>query len=126
MAKKVEKTKKTNPIVIAWLSRYSDTMEDDDMGRWARVAYAGKFDNGIGFYRNKVARFEIAWVKRIENPKDKNKYYYSVSPDFPFKGKHVHDTLESAQKEVETHFRWFIKMVLKSDKKPKQSLKIGK
>jgi len=126
MAKKAQKTKKTNPIVIAWLSRYSDTMEDDKIGRWARVAYAGNFNSGMPFYRGKVSRWEIAWVKRIKDPKNEGKTYYSVSPDFPFKGNHVHDTLESAQKEVETHFRWFIKMVLKSDKKPKQSLKIGK
>jgi hypothetical protein len=38
---------------IKWDSRYSSTMENDDMGRWARVAYAGKFDN-MGFKNGKI------------------------------------------------------------------------
>ena len=50
---------------VRWFPRYSSTMEDDDMGRWARVAYAGKFDN-MGFWRGKVCRWEIAWVKKLD------------------------------------------------------------
>jgi len=124
MEGKIPKTKKTKPVIIAWLSRYSDTMEDDKQGRWARIAYSGTF-NASGFYRNKVSRWEIAWIKRIKHPTNENTFLYTVNPDFPFKGSYSHETLEQAQLEVEKEFNWFIKMVLKSDKKPTISLKIG-
>lgn len=90
---------------IKWLPRYSSTMEDDNMGRWARVAYAGRFTS-MGFFRGKVCQWEIAWVKKI---KDHNKF--SIHPQYPFKGEYCHDTLEGAMKEVEQTFKHFIRNV---------------
>lgn len=107
------KTKSPNeakPVLSAadvrWLPRYSSTMEDDDMGRWARVAYAGKFDN-MGFYRGKVCHWEIAWVKKLDI---KGELKFTINYLYPSNGKHLFDNLEDAQKEVEQTFRWFMKM----------------
>ena len=91
---------------VRWLPRYSETMEDDKQGRWARVAYAGKFDN-IGFYKDKVCRWEIAWVKKIDI---KGELKFTVSYLYPSNSKHIFDNLEDAQKEVEQSFSWFMNM----------------
>lgn len=91
---------------VRWLPRYSETMADDNMGRWARVAYAGKFNN-IGFYRGKVCRWEIAWISKI---KLDNEVKYLVQYKYPSNGKAVHTYLKDAQKEVEKTFQWFVKM----------------
>ena len=91
---------------VRWLPRYSETMEDDKQGRWARVAYAGKFDN-IGFYKDKVCRWEIAWVKKIDI---KGELKFTVSYLYPSNSKHIFDNLEDAQKEVEDSFSWFMNM----------------
>lgn len=91
---------------VRWLPRYSSNMEDDDMGRWARVAYAGKFDN-IGFYKGKVCRWEIAWVSKLIVKGD---LYFAISYKYPNNGETIFKNLEAAQKEVEQTFRWFIKM----------------
>ena len=91
---------------VRWLPRYSSTIEDDDMGRWARVAYAGKFDN-MGFWRGKVCRWEIAWVKKMDI---KGELKFTISYLYPSNGKHLFNDLEAAQKEVEQTFRWFMKM----------------
>lgn len=95
-----------NKVDIRWDSRYSDTMEDDKSGRWARVAYAGKFDN-MGFWRGKICRWEIAWVKKTHID---DKLRFSVNYFFPSNSKYVFDDLKTAQKEVEKSFKWFIKM----------------
>jgi len=95
-----------SPAVVEWLPRYSTTMEDDKVGRWARVAYAGKFENA-GFYRGKVCRWEIAWVKKLET-KDGLKFIANYL--YPSNGQYVFNNLEDAKKEVEKSFRWFIKM----------------
>lgn len=92
---------------IQWLPRYSSDMNDDDMGRWARVAYAGKLE-GVSFCRGKVCRWEIAWIKKCPVPKTK-KIKFVVNPQYPYTGKYSFDTLEDAQNEVEVTFRWFIK-----------------
>src|SRR5690554_3438747 len=86
---------------VRWFPRYSSTMDDDDMGRWARVAFAGKFNN-MGFWRGKVCRWEIAWVKKLESSKGELKFV--VSYLYPSKGKHLFDNLEDAKKEVEQTF----------------------
>ena len=91
---------------VRWLPRYSETMEDDKQGRWARVAYAGKFDN-IGFYKDKVCRWEIAWVKKIDI---KGELKFTVNYLYPSNSKHIFDNLEDAQKEVEDSFSWFMNM----------------
>jgi len=101
--------KKPKPIEIRWDSRYSDTMEDDWRGRWARIAYAGRLTNGcVPFYYGKVCYWEIAWIKKV---KFKGIVKFTVNPIFPYTGGLVFDTLDEAKKEVEKHFRWFIKMV---------------
>jgi hypothetical protein len=76
------------------------------MGRWARVAYSGKFNN-IGFYKNKVCRWEIAWIKKLQT---KQGMKFIISYYFPSNGKYVFDNLKDAQKEVEHCFVWFMKM----------------
>jgi hypothetical protein len=94
------------PVEVRWDPRYSFTMEDDDMGRWARVAYAGTFDN-MGFTDSKVSRWEIAWIKKnIINEKVK----FIITYYYPSNDKYLFDNLEDAQKEVEESFRWFINM----------------
>ena len=40
MAKKID-----IEIDVRWESRYSETMENDKFGRWARIAFAGKFNH---------------------------------------------------------------------------------
>lgn len=89
---------------VRWLPRYSDTMENDKQHRWARVAYAGRFDN-IGFYRGKVCRWEIAWIKKLQDTKK-----FTVIYLYPSNGKSVFDSVKEAKKEVEQTFRWFMKM----------------
>lgn len=106
-----------NKINIQWLPRYSSTMESDSMGRWARVAYAGKFDN-IGCYRGKVCRWEIAWIKKIDY---KGNSRFTIDYLYPSNGKSLFVNLDDAKKEVEKSFRWFIKMC-NVEPKPKISL----
>ena len=93
-------------IEIQWDYRYSETMEDDNIGRWARVAYAGKFVNG-GFFRRKVSRWEIAWIKKLVH---KGKIHFVINYYFPTNSVILFPDLEAAKKEVEKNFRWFIKM----------------
>ena len=107
---KKETSKKVKPVLsvtdVRWLPRYSETMKNDKQGRWARVAYAGKFNN-IGFWRGKICCWEIAWVKRVDINGDLK---FIINYSYPSNGKHIFDNLEDAQKEVEQTFRWFIKM----------------
>ena len=110
--KKQEKLAENNPqdtaniADVRWLPRYSETMEDDKQGRWARVAYAGKFDN-MGYFRGKVCRWEIAWISKIMI---KDEMRFTVQYKYPSNGKHLFDNLKDAQKEVEKTFPWFVKM----------------
>lgn len=92
------------PIDIRWLPRYSSTMEDDEIGRWARVAYAGQFHKH--FIKGKPVRWEIAWVKKVENTTK-----FVVIYMFPCTGGHLFNSLEEAQSEVEVMFKWFIRNV---------------
>ena len=92
-------------VEIKWDNRYSSTLEDDNMGRWAKVAYAGRFDN-VGFLNEKVCRWQIAWISKIDLGDKK----FMVRYDFPNWGKTTFDTLEQAKLEVEEKFRWFIQM----------------
>ena len=50
---------------IQWECRYSVTNEDDKHGRWARVAYAGRFGN-LGIFKNHICRWEIGWIKKLK------------------------------------------------------------
>jgi hypothetical protein len=91
---------------IKWSFRYSDTMDDDNKGRWARIAYAGKF-SGLGFYKNRVSVFQIAWITKLHTEKGM-KFY--VSYKFPSNSDCVFDDLPAAKKAVEKSFYWFLKM----------------
>ena len=98
-------------IKIKWCNRYSSTIEDDDMGRWARVAYAGKLDC-FGFYRNRVSYFEIAWISKLRY---KNKIKFLITYRFPqADNQYTFDNLNDAKKQVAKSFNWFIKMVNKN------------
>ena len=90
---------------IRWDSRYSETMDDDKQGRWARIAYAGDFKKG--FHKGKPCTFELAWVKKVvmENDGDVK---FSIKYNFPSTGKMCFDTLEEAKKEVENRFKFFL------------------
>ena len=104
-----KETSKSSIPKIKWLPRYSDTMEDDKQGRWARIAYAGRFDGGLPFYRGKPSRWDIAWISKFNNDGNSCELKYIVTYQFPSKGKFLFKTLEEAKKEVETTFRWFMK-----------------
>lgn len=103
---KLEKYTKKHRTEIQWLSRYSTTMEDDKHGRWARIAYAGKFSN-MGIFRKKICRWEIAWIKKLIH---EGTLKFTVHYLYPSNGSHVFDSIEQAKKEVNKTFRWFIKM----------------
>ncbi|MCA6367609.1 MAG: hypothetical protein IM618_11240 [Cytophagales bacterium] len=90
---------------IKWTNRYSRTMEDDAMGRWARVAYAGDFSRP--FYRGKNCYFEIAWIKKI---KIKNSTKFLVKYNYPSSGKITFNDVKTAKTEVNRTFDWFVKM----------------
>ena len=85
---------------INWDSRYSETMDNDKHGRWARVAFIGSGIDSV----------EVAWIKKIyiesfnDDVKQKYKdteYIFSVNFEFPRKGECIFDTLEDAMKQVE-------------------------
>lgn len=97
-------SKKSKKIVY-WSSRYSITMENDDKGRWARIAHAGNLNL---FHKGKKVFWDIAWVEKFtEGGKTKFlvKYYF---PNSSYKA--FHNNLEDAKKEVEKNFKWFIKI----------------
>jgi predicted nucleotidyltransferase len=98
-----------NITKIEWANRYSDTMEDDFQGRWARIAYAGIFDN-FGFVDGKVSRWDIAWITKVYKF-DK----FQIRYKFPSNEQKVFDDLEDAKKEVEKNFDWFIKSCVDSN-----------
>jgi hypothetical protein len=92
---------------IYWENRYSQTMENDQFDRWARVAWAGKL-NALGFWKHKVCRWQIAWIeKRVF----KDEHFFFISYFFPSNGSFKTQTLDEAKIEVEKSFDWFIKMV---------------
>ena len=95
------------PIDIRWISRYSDTDKPDKNGRWARVAYAGKFEDSKMLDTKTIDRWEIAWVKKVPQTSQVFAQYL-----FPSHGKNMFDTLEEAKKEVEKQFNYFIKTVI--------------
>jgi len=94
------------PAVVTWRSRYSDSINDDKFGRWGMVAYSG---SDKVFSKGKVCRWEIAWIKKMKNEEGEFMNRFTISPEFPYRGKYSFETLEEAQKEVEIYFKWFIK-----------------
>jgi len=98
---------KKNNIHIEWTERYSSTMEADKHGRWAREAYAGNLF-GMGLKDKKIARWNIATInKYMADGKDK----FVILYHFPSHGQLMIDDLDSARKEVEKLFRWFVDCV---------------
>lgn len=104
MMKKMNHIKLNISVEIKWSNRYSETMEDDKQGRWARVAYAGRLGN-CGFTRGKVSYWQIAWVKKCMGK-------FTVHNYFPIIQTQVFDTLEQAKAAAEKDFRWFIEMCI--------------
>jgi hypothetical protein len=82
-------------------------MADDKLGRWARIAYAGTFNN-FGFIGKRVCYWEIAWIKKL---KIESEQKFSVHYLFPSNGNKLFDNLSDAKKEVVKSFKWFIKCV---------------
>lgn len=105
--------KKINPAVY-WLPRYSDTMENDKQGRWARVAYAGS-NPEKPFYRGKISFWEIAWIDKLIN---NDKLFFVIKFQFPSNhvSKNVFENLEEAKKTVEKAFVYFINKCSKKTK----------
>jgi hypothetical protein len=93
-----------NKVNFIWDSRYSFTMQPDEMGRWARIAYVGK----PGFKDIKSTQFEIAWITQKYHEKE---LLFIIKPNFPFNGKYIAKTLEEAKQIVEEEFEWFINNV---------------
>jgi hypothetical protein len=87
--------------MITWTNRYSDTMEDDKFGRWARVACIGEGLNSM----------EVAWVRKFtsqDNPEDK----FYIQRLFPSNGYTIFKTLEEAKEQVRIdleHFKTLLK-----------------
>ncbi len=104
---------KDENIIIEWRPRYSSDMEDDEMGRWARVAYAGKTDGAFPLIDGMICQWEIAWVKKMKDPTKEKFYKFVISPNFPFQGDYVYDTLEEAQTNLDKYFRHFIRCCVK-------------
>ncbi len=104
---------KDDNINIEWRPRYSSNMEDDNMGRWARVAYGGKTKGAFPLIDGMICQWEIAWVKKLKDPTKENFYKFVISPNFPYQGTYVFDTLEEAQSDTDKHFRHFIKCCVK-------------
>lgn len=92
--------------MITWLTRYSDTMEDDKQGRWARVAYAGDINRLT--IDSKICYWEIAWITKLI---DSGKTYFAIQYKFPSNEKHLFDSLDHAKMAVEDSFKWFLKCV---------------
>jgi hypothetical protein len=95
-------------IKLLWLPRYSDTMEDDNLGRWARVCYAGNLSDD-GFIDGKVSRWEIAWIKKVLSSYGLK---FVVDYQFPCNSTRIFDNVGDAKAEVERQFQWFIKTCL--------------
>lgn len=92
---------------IEWVPRYSDTNSPDGQGRWARIAYVGNKDNfGFDEETRRQKFFEIAWINRTVIDEE---IHFVVSYYFPSNKKHIFETLEEAQEEVEISFKNFIK-----------------
>lgn len=96
--------KKIRPIV--WENRYSNTMDDDKLGRWARIAHAGRNDSYLGVFRGKRCSWQIAWVSKL---KHEDKVSFLVNYYFPSNETTVFEKLEHAQKAVVVAFKHFIR-----------------
>jgi hypothetical protein len=94
-----------NPPIVKFTHRYSATDAPDNLGRWAIIAYAGRFKQQFGNYRGKCCRWNIAWISKIENK-------YLIHYYFPNNAKHIFDTLPQCKIAIKQAFTHFVKTVL--------------
>jgi hypothetical protein len=87
--------------MITWTNRYSNTMEDDKFGRWARIAYVGEGLDSM----------EVAWIRKFTSQDDsENKFY--IQSLIPNNGYVIFKTLEEAKEQVRIdleHFKNLLK-----------------
>lgn len=119
------KTKIKIPIV--WTARYSETMDDDKHGRWARVGYAGKL-HGFPFINDTSAIFEIAWIKKVKDEKTGKTLGFQVISKFPNdrdlgKVRFGDGALEEAQLMVENGFNFFMNTCIQHRRKSRKHIK---
>ena len=81
--------------MIIWINKYSDTMEDDKHGRWARIGYVGEGLDSM----------EVAWIRKVEFKEYKFKFIVQVL--FPRKGEIMFKTLEEAKEQVRIDLEHF-------------------
>ena len=86
-------------VTITWINVYSDTMDDDELGRWAIRGYVGKG----------MRSHPIAWIKKIPNHSQ-----LTVSAQFPYSGNYTFYTVDEAKIEVERVFNEFINDTLQN------------
>lgn len=90
--------------MIIWVSKYSDTNESDERGRWSRIAC---FNLKGGLFND--YKYELGYVNRIDI---KGIIKYSLSVYFPAPYKNAYhklfDTYEECQQELQNLFLEFI------------------
>lgn len=96
-------------------SVYSDTLEPDEMGRWARQIYVGNYKNGVKFNK-KFGRWEsmrIAWISRVEyiTTQGEKNIIYTINYEFPNEGKLSFSLLDEAIEEVKKEFAIFKELI---------------
>jgi hypothetical protein len=99
---------KVNSYKLIWTSRYSGTMENDEMGRWARILYLKSAHRDFGNMRL------LSWVSRRKAAD--GRYVYVADCAFPVScGDHDrHITafdLETIKEAVEAAWYEFMKLV---------------
>lgn len=99
-------------------SVYSDTLDPDEQGRWARQIYVGNYPKkGIKFNK-KYGRWEslrIAWINRVEfiSFNGEKDIFYSIKYEFPNEGKLSFYNLDQAIEEVKKEFAIFKELINK-------------
>lgn len=96
---------------LHWTERYSDTMESDKRGRWARIAYVAHPDSidSFGFVGDRVGSFQIAWVEKYTWEGRPDNIQFRVSYNFPVGSQRgLFATLEEAKADVEEQWAWLM------------------
>ena len=99
-------------------SVYSDTLEPDEMGRWARQVHVANFTKKGVKFNKKYLRWEslrIAWISRVEiKERDGTvKIIYPINYEFPNQGKLSFGDPEQAIEEVKKEFAIFKELINK-------------
>ena len=96
--------------MIHWISRYSETLEDDKQGRWARIGYVGEGMEGL----------EVALIKKISTNKFNKaiqetltglEFIFVTDFMFPRKGEIMFNTLDEAKEQVRIDLENFKKLL---------------